>query len=70
MRTYESLSWGGSYEVGKEGLKGMQAAILSERTDIVSQVFGTTQRGRGFRRQMAHLLIRIMKHSKDINFQL
>lgn len=48
----------------------MQAAMLSERTDIVSQVSGTTQRGRGFRREMAHLLIRIMKHSKDINFQL
>lgn len=72
MRTYKSLSWGGNYEVGKEDLKGMQAEMLSERIEVVSQVFGSTQRGRwfGLLAEMAHLLVKIMIHSNDINVQL
>lgn len=51
-------------------LKGMRAVMQLQRTDVVAQVSGTTQRDRRSRRQMAHLLIRIMKYSKDIHFQL
>lgn len=69
MRTSESLSGGRSCKVDKR-FERHAAVMQLQRTDVVAQVPGTTQRGRRSRRQMAHLLIRIMKYSKDIHFQL